>query len=129
MSIDFNKLREIAKNRMTMEPSTYDELIEWLKIWWSSTYNLPDNHPLFLDKTIEEHMIDFYIKKFQNDPKELEKKTDDELKSEQDEYEEWLKKEMGDAYTDKDSYLIDPKFESNKKQEILEQFPDIKEEF
>jgi len=125
MAIDFEKLKEIAKTRMEMEPSNELELIEWLKVWWSSTYNLPDNHPLFVNRTIEEHMIDFYIKKFQSNPDEL----NEDSKKSKDEYEEWLKKEMGEDYHNEDDFLVDPKMSEKEKLEILEKFPNIKEEF
>ena len=123
MAIDIKKLKQIAKNKVNREIENTDDLIEFLSTWWSNKYQLPSNHPLFLAKTLEELVVDYYVDKFISDPKSIDE--EERKKAEED----WLKKEMGDEYHEEYDYLVDPNISENEKKEIEEQFPNIKEEF
>lgn len=116
MSLDLSVLKMIAKNRVQKEIQTVDDLVYFLSIWWSEKYKLPCNHQLFLEKTIEELVIDYYIDKFISDPQSMneeEKVQDDE---------DWYKEQMGEEYKEQYDYLLDPN-------DTNQQFPDVKEEF
>lgn len=120
--INFKALKKIAKNRVDNVASTEEELEEFLAIWWSRKYGLPSNHPLFLSRVLEEHLIDYYVNDFLDKPEESEEVTLEE----QEEYEEWVKEQMGEDYDEDEgyAYLIDPDsdetFESYQHKQVLD---------
>lgn len=97
MSINIDSIEKIAKNRAKSEISSFDDVVTFLSIWFTEKFKLPPNHPLFLERTVEEWLLDYY--------------TDKELNSSQDKierdenFEEWLKDEMGDEYHKDYDYL------------------------
>lgn len=94
-----NNLKKIARYKVRRQDVTHEEFEDYLKIWWSEKYNLPPNHPLLLQLTIEELIIEYYRDIFAKDPKELEAFEAEigivDPKSD----EAWFKKHMGDEYT------------------------------
>lgn len=42
-------------------------------------YKLPSNHDLFLDRTLHDHLVDFYIDKFESKPLEAHRNVDGEI--------------------------------------------------
>jgi hypothetical protein len=54
---DTDKLKDIAKYRITKG-------IGRLEHWWSSKYNLPPNHHLFLERSIGSLNVEMYIELF-----------------------------------------------------------------
>ena len=111
------KLKAIALNKYKTPVQSEEDLIDFLKMWWSNKYNLPDNHPLFLDKTVEEHVIDYYMDRFYKNPDEANAKTVEELAEE----DAKLKAEYGDDFVD--DYYIPPSTEE-KGEEIIGQLPE-----
>lgn len=104
--IDHKLLKKIAKERVKQKIVTEDQLEDFLSIWWSRKYNLPSNHHLFLDRTMEEHMLDFYTHQLLDAPE-----ADDDSATtveELEELDEWYKEELGDEYSDEYDYFIDP---------------------
>ena len=52
---------------------------ESLSRWWVRKYKLPSNHELFQDRTIFEHLVDFYLDKFEQNPIEAQRNKDGEI--------------------------------------------------
>jgi len=95
VKISFQNLKRIAYNKVKKDPATLEELEEFLKDWWSDKFNLPDNHPLLLEKTFEELLIMYFKDTFRNEDGEETK--DYEIregirKSDED----WFRKQMGE---------------------------------
>ena len=95
-------IKRIAKHKAQRVSVSYAELEEYLKEWWSEKYNLPDNHPLLLQKTLEELIIEYWTDVFKKHPEEL-RKFENEINEKSkphvsDEDEEWFKKVMKDDY-------------------------------
>jgi len=124
MAIDIDALKEIAKSRVEKGVGNQEELTEFIKIWWSRRYNLPDNHPLFLNKRLEEHVIDYFVNDFMDNPEKLKEMTIEE----QEAYEEELKKKMGDSYKEEYDYLIPPDATQEEKTKLNALYPDEEEE-
>jgi len=121
MAVDIDILREIAKAQVRDKVETEEDLILFLKIWWSQKYNEPDNHPLLLAKTLEELVVDYYKDEFMENPDKMNEMT----LSEQETYEEQLKKEMGDDYKEEYDYLIAPDASMTEKQKVQSSFPSV----
>ena len=123
--INIQILKEIARNRVRLDVKTENDLIEFLKVWWSNKYTLPDNHPLFLSKTLEEHVIDYYIDKFVSNPESMNEVSQREI--EQDE--EKLKEVMGDEYHEEYDYLVPPTSAEMKAGKAIEKKEQETEDF
>lgn len=93
-------LKSLAYRRAKRTTITLDELEDHLKMWWSDKYKLPDNHPLLLEKTLEELLVEYYTDVFRSSPEES-KQFERQLGLSTDEPsdEEWFKKTMGNDYT------------------------------
>lgn len=99
--IDHKWIKELAKIRVKQKVDNDEDLEVFLGIWWSRKYSLPSNHALFLDRTLEEHLLDYYTNDMLDNPSK-EETTIAEL----DEDEEWYKKEMGEDYHEEYDFLI-----------------------
>jgi len=92
--ISLRNIQRIAYNQLRKDPTTLEELEQFLKDWWSDKYNLPDNHPLLLEKTLEELMIMYYKDVYKDKDSQALKQFEEEegiKKSDED----WFKKQMG----------------------------------
>lgn len=115
MAIKILKLKELTRFSLKKEIQNEEDLIEVLKNWWVKRFNLPDNHPLFLDKTLEELVIDYYKDRFLNNPAELTAQTAEEVEEE----DKKMKEEYGDDF--EEAHFIPPSTaekEGNIKEEI-----------
>ena len=121
MAINLDVLREIAKTQVKNKVETEEDLTIFLKIWWSQKYNLPDNHPLLMDRTLEELVIDYYKNEFMENPEKINEMT----LAEQEAYEEKLKEEMGDAYKEEYDYLIPPDASQSDQASVKKSFPGV----
>jgi len=119
--IDIDVLKEIAKAQVKNKVETEEDLEIFLKMWWSQKYEEPDNHPLLMAKTLEELVIDYYKNDFLDNPEKMNEMT----LAEQEEYEEKLKKEMGNSYKEEYDYLIPPDASTDDKQKLQAAFPGV----
>jgi hypothetical protein len=103
--IDHKWLKELARIRVKNKTETIDDLEVFLGIWWSRKYNMPSNHPLFLDRTIEEHLLDYYTHQLLDSP---ESENTTQTVQELEELDEWYKKEMGEDFHEEYDYLVPP---------------------
>lgn len=96
----YNNLKSIARYRIRRNSvSDLEEFKDFLKQWWSEKYKLPDNHPLLLDKTLEELIVEYYTDYYRANPQEL---NNFEIKNnliDSSSDEEWFKQTMGEDYT------------------------------
>lgn len=98
-------LKRIARYKVTINSANgEDEMAEFLMDWWSEKYNLPNNHPLLLQKTLEELVVEYYVDVFKKNPDELSKFEKDLGVAKEDEDEKWFKKMMGEQYTSEPAY-------------------------
>lgn len=101
--MNFVNLKRIARSKVRCEQVQFDELEDFLKDWWSQKYTLPNNHPLLLEKTLEELLIEYYVDLFSKFPEELHKFECEikEVKAESPvaEDEDWFQRNMGQDYT------------------------------
>jgi len=114
--MSLTNLKLIAYEKVARKEVPFEDLEDMLKIWWSNKYNLPKNHPLLLDSTLEELLIDYFVDVFSKDKKEIENFEvemrklhpdaipDIESKGLSDE--EWFKKVMGDEYTEQEAHSL-----------------------
>lgn len=116
--MSFLNIKRIAFYRAKRENIPYDELEDFIKDWWSDKFNLPNNHPLLLQKTLEELMIEYYTDVFKKIPEEARKfELEDlgqvklSLSSEEQDDEEWFKKMLGDDYVSPDLPIVESKGE------------------
>jgi len=126
MGIDMFLLRDIALRRFKKPVQTEEDLINFIKLWWTNKYNLPDNHSLFLDRTLEEHVIDYYLDKFSKNPDEAALQTKEELEAD----EAKLKAEMGEDYKEEYDYFMGPDENEKDGKEVRTNLPeDVEESF
>lgn len=93
--LSLNNLKNIAYLNVDGEVETLDDLERFLKIWWSNKYNLPPNHNLLMDLTLEEILIQYYSDLFIKDEKALESFKEKLGKSKKQLDIEWLKANGG----------------------------------
>lgn len=53
--------------------------MEQLARWWTKRYNLPSNHELFVNSTLEELLVDFHIQYFEEHSLEQHRNEDGEI--------------------------------------------------
>lgn len=116
MELSLKNLKRIAHNNVNKKVETLDDLQEYLIRWWSLKYNLPSNHPLLLNKTLEELIIDFFEDDFKENPQKM-KEFELKEKGQYVDDEEWFKKQMEDEYTKENAVS-----EDDKNQDIEEDF-------
>lgn len=83
-------LTEAAKTearRQVKEPS----LEEQLSRWWAKKYQLPSNHSLFQDRTLDDLLVEFWVDVYEKNPLEADRGADGEIQL----------KNTGDPYIDK----------------------------
>jgi len=122
--INLVELKNLAKKIVNKEVETERDLITFLNIWWSKKYGLPGNHSLFWSRTLEEHMLDFYVEKVLNEDKT--EVTEEQTLEELEEDEKWYKEKLGDEYREEYDYLLPPTPEELKKYDA--QIQKVKEE-
>lgn len=118
MMFSYNNLKSIARYRIKRDSvSNLEEFKDFLKQWWSEKYKLPDNHPLLLDKSFEELLVEYYVDYFRANPKEL---NDFEVKNNlinDSSDEEWFKQSMGEDYTPQEAFSEE--FSKGQKKEVI----------
>ncbi len=94
-----SNIKEIAYSQFAHKTlNNSEDLIIFLKNWWVQKYNLPANHQLLLNQTIEELLIEYYFDVFKNDKDELAKYEKERHGGVMIEDEEWFKQELGEEY-------------------------------
>ncbi len=118
-------LKRIALYRVRRTRVDGDEIIDFLKSWWSEKYKRPVNDPLLLSRYVEELMVEYYEDLFRAQPdklSEFEISINDIAETSD---ENWFKKVMGDQYTPENSFSNEFKQKSTAAQKEQEGFDDV----
>lgn len=94
--MDYNRIKRIAYNIVQPKNFQYEEMEQFLMRWWSNKFNLPMNHPLLLDMTFEELLVDYHVDTFTKNPESL-KSFADEIKESVDEIDDdeaWFRENL-----------------------------------
>lgn len=117
----------IADTYVNADTTTLEGVEKWLVSWFCFTYNCPPNDPRLLEMTVEELLVLFQMHRIKQDPtivtRELHNTND---------YEEWLKKEMGEDYIsegDQIKWAETKKEERDRKEEKLDLPDEITTDF
>ena len=104
----YNNLKKIAQYKINRNSvSSLQEFEDFLLQLWSDKYKLPTNHPLLLDRYIEELLIEYYTDYFRSNPKELNDFERENGIVVNNDDEEWFKKAMGKDYTTEQAFSND----------------------
>lgn len=110
---------KIAKAHVDADTSTLEGIQQKLVAWYCLHFGKTPNDPSLLDMTLEELLVLFQMHRVRNNPEEV----DNELNP--NEYENWLKKEMGESYlSDEDMVAAMEKEEQEFQQKVREKYPD-----
>jgi len=88
----------IAKEYINGKTDTLEGIETRLTAWYCITFNTTFHDPKLLEMTLEELIILYYMHLLKNNPELL-------SEEEKDEYEEWLKKQMGNKYVSEDQMV------------------------
>ena len=114
---------KIANGFVNADTTTLEGIEKKLMDWFATKYNTTLNDDRLLDMTLEELLVEFHRDKIHTNPEVLAKvgaKT-----SEEEDYEEWLKKEMGEEYLSEEQMVEMMAQEEKEYQEkIKKKFPD-----
>lgn len=104
-TISLNKIKRIARNQVRKSKNlTVADFEVLAKRWWSEKYNLPINHPLLLELTLEELFLEYWIDVFSKDPKELEKFENELNLLAEDSDLAWFKEMLGDQFKEEEDF-------------------------
>jgi len=87
----------LAYEQLNPNLGTIEGLEQALTNWYCFQYNVPPNDDKLLEMTVEELLVLHQMHRIRENPHIV-----DEITSENENYEEWLKKEMGDDYASPD---------------------------
>lgn len=111
------KLEKIANDWVSGKTDTLQGIENRLISWFCFTLNTTPTDPRLLEMTLEELIVFYLGHKIHADPSYM-------LTADKDEYEEWLKQEMGENYISEDQ-MVEAQIEIDKKeQEIYEKIKD-----
>lgn len=108
----------IAYNKVNGDTSSLEGLEEWLKSWFCFKYNTTENDDRLLDMTLEELLVLHQMHRVNENPVEVKVELDGRT-SEQEDHEEWLKKEMGDDYITDEEMIEGMRAEEEEYQEKM----------
>lgn len=109
----------IAFEKLRGDTSTLDGIEQWLKAWFCLTYNTTENDDRLLDMTVEELLILHQLHRVKNNPTEVEVELNGKT-SEDDDFEQWLKEEMGETYLTNEEMVEGMKQEEEEYQEKMQ---------
>ena len=87
-----NNFLRIAESYTSPDTTTAEGIEKAMIAWYAFKFETTLNDPKLLDMTVEELLVLYYMHKIKDNPDILKEKT------EEDDWEEWLKSEMDDNY-------------------------------
>lgn len=105
---------KLAYEQLNPNLGTIEGLEQALTNWYCFQYNVPPNDDKLLDMTVEELLVLNYMHKLKDNPH-----LADEISSESGDYEDWLKKEMGDNYTSIEDMVKDAEKLDQEDKELM----------
>ena len=109
---------KLAYDQLNPNITSLDGLEQALKNWYCFQYNVPPNDDRLLDMTLEELLILNQMHKLRENPA-----LTDELDSDNN-YEDWLRKEMGKDYISQEDMLKQAEELDKHEKEFLEKNKD-----
>lgn len=106
---------ELAYKQLHPDLTTLDGLEQALKNWYCFQYNVPPNDDKLLDMTVEELLVLNQMHKLRAEPALAE-----EIGGAANEYEEWLKKEMGDGYVSIEDMVANAELQEEAERKEIE---------
>lgn len=116
-------LKRIAYNnvkKFSQEKQEISDFEIYVCRWWRKKYNIPDTDKRFLNKELDDIIIEYFEDQFFEDPK-LVSAYESGFNSSDEMEEERLKEIMGDDYTEEISYMVGPKDENSNENQIEEE--------
>jgi len=107
----------IANDYINPDLTKLDGIQRWLMGWFAYTYKTTLNDDKLVDMTIEELLVLYNMHRIKDDPNYYEEQTVESSEN----YEDWLKKEMGE------SYLTDNEMVEGMQEEELKHSKKLKE--
>jgi len=111
------KLEKIAENKVKGEVKTLDDLKRKLTSWFCFTLNTTPNDSRLLDMTLEELIIFYLSHQIKDNP-------DYHTQEEEDDYEEWLKSEMGNNYASSEDMIKEHEKLDKEEQQFYDKIKD-----
>ena len=106
-------LEKIADNLVNGEANSLEGIQQKLITWFCFNFNTTPNDDRLLDMTLEELIVFYLMYRIKDDPSYT-------SHEEQDEYEEWLKEEMGENYNSEEDMMKAHEEEDKKEKQELE---------
>lgn len=107
------------------DASSLDSLEKRLKAWFAFKYETTLNDDRLLDMSLEELILHYQLHRLKDDPAVITEAGATYTPEEEADYEEWLKKEMGDNYvSDADMVKGMEKEEQEFQQKVRARYPD-----
>lgn len=112
---------KLAYDQLNPDLSTVEGLQTALMNWYCFQYNVPPNDDKLLEMTLEELLVLNQMHKLKENPSLAE-----EIGSNSDDYEDWLKEQMGEDYVNPDEMIKAAEdLEESERKEALEKYPDV----
>jgi len=111
------KLEDIASDQINGKVLTVEDLTKKLTTWFCFTLNTTPNDSRLLDMTLEELIVFYLSHKIKENPEYV-------AQSDIDEYENWLREEMGENYTSEDDMIKEHEKLEKKEQEEYDKIKD-----
>lgn len=109
----------IAKEHVQADTTTLDGIERKLIAWYCFTYGTTPNDERLGEMTLEDLMVLFHMHRIRNNPDEANQELNPN------DYEDWLKKEMGETYMSDEEMVADmEKEERNYQKKVKEVFSD-----
>jgi len=116
------KFEQIANDQLHGKTDTLLGIQRKLITWFCLTLNTTPTDPRLLAMTLEELIVFYLMHKISADPDYI-------SESEKDDYEAWLKKEMGEAYVSEEGMIdkqakLEKEKKENQETEQIDELPD-----
>lgn len=102
--LSIEDIQKIAIQNIINHSKGLDDAIHVLRRWWCQYYKRPYKDPLFDEYTLEEIFLEYYEVSYYNDDKKRTEAANKYIFND-DEDEEWLKKQFGDQYQSQDEMI------------------------
>ena len=116
-------LAKLAKDTLHPDTSTVEGFKQFLKTWYVLQFNTTFKDPVLLSHSFEELIVLYYVHNLHRDATFVDDIIGDKL-TEDEEYEEFLRKRMGDDYVSEDEMVDNMVQYEEQEREIAAKLPD-----
>lgn len=121
MASSLNNLIKLANNYVNADTKNLDGFRRYLTTWYCFKFNVSFKDPTFLSHTFEELVLLYLMHDLRDNPSNYDKILGNK---EVDDYEEWVKKQMGDDYLTDEEMVAQMVDYTTKEQELAKKLPD-----